>query len=130
MNFIAIISIAIGGTVGALLRYAISNGIYNLTNGNFTWGTIAVNLIGSFLIGFFWQLFDNYPIPPHMRAMLFTGGLGAFTTFSTYSLETVLLLQNGQIKLGLMNTVISTVLGLLAVWLGMTAVRYFIPAQQ
>ena len=56
--------------------------------------------------------------------------LPLFTTFSTYSLETVLLLQNGQIKLGLMNTVFSAVLGIIAVWLGMTVVRYFIPAQQ
>lgn len=130
MNFIGIISISIGGTIGALLRYAISSGIYGLTSNKFTWGTIAVNLIGSFLIGLFWQFFDSYPISPHMRAMLFTGGLGAFTTFSTYSLETALLLQNGQIKLGLANTVASAVLGIIAVLLGMMAMRYLMPAQQ
>jgi len=127
MNYI---SIMIGGAVGALLRYTISIGVHNLANSDFPWGTLTVNLIGSFLIGLFWQLFDSYSIPPHMRGMLFAGGLGAFTTFSTYSLETVLLLQNGQIKLGLMNTAISATLGIIAVWLGMTAVRYFIPVQQ
>ena len=127
MNYI---SIMIGGAVGALLRYAISSGIYSLTSSDFPWGTLIVNLLGSFMIGLFWQLFNTYTIPPHIRSMLFAGGLGAFTTFSTYSLETVLLLQNGQIKLGLMNTVFSATLGIIAVWLGMTAVRYFIPAQQ
>jgi len=120
----------IGGAVGALLRYAISSGVYSLTSSDLPWGTLIVNLIGSFMIGLFWQLFNTYSIPPHMRSMLFAGGLGAFTTFSTYSLETVLLLQNGQTKLGLMNTVFSATLGIIAVWLGMTAARYFIPAQQ
>lgn len=130
MNLINILGISIGGTIGALLRYAISSGIYDLAGNKFTWGTIVVNLIGSFLIGLFWQFFDSYPISPHVRTMLVTGGIGAFTTFSTYSLETALLLQSGQIKLGIANTVVSAVLGILAVLLGMMTMRYLMPGQQ
>ncbi len=119
----------IGGSIGALLRYFISSGVYGIISHDFPWGTLVVNLIGSFLIGLFWQLFDTYPISPQMRAMLFTGGLGAFTTFSTYSLETVILLQDGQFKLGLMNTAFSAALGVIAIILGMMTVRYLIPTQ-
>ncbi len=127
MNISTLASVMIGGSVGALLRYTISFTIHNNTNSSFPWGTFAVNIVGSFLIGVLWQFFNSHPISPHMRSMLITGGLGALTTFSTYSLDTVILLQNGQIKLGLMNTAISVALSLIAVWMGITAVFHVLP---
>ncbi len=126
MNFNILASVMIGGSVGALLRHTASFFITNNTNTPFPWGTFAVNMIGSFLIGILWQIFDSYPLSPYTRSLLITGGLGAFTTFSTYSLDTVLLLQNGQIRLGLMNTFVSATVSIAAVWMGITAVRHFL----
>ena len=77
----------------------------------FPWGTFVVNMIGSFLIGFLWQLFEYVPISPNMRSLIFIGGLGAFTTFSTFAFETATLLQGGQVAAALLNVGVQTVLG-------------------
>ena len=68
--------IAVGGAAGAALRYLVSGWTYSLLGTGFPWGTLVVNLIGSFLIGFLWQLFADTTVSPNMRHLIFTGGLG------------------------------------------------------
>ena len=122
------ISIAVGGAAGALLRYLVSGWAYAWLGEGFPWGTLSVNLIGSFLIGFLWRLFDQIAIAPNTRTLIFVGGLGAFTTFSTYGLESFNLLRGGQVKLGLLNMLGSNVLGILFVFLGFVAARAVLAA--
>ncbi len=117
------LSIAIGGAIGALLRYLVSGWAYVWLGEGFPWGTLSVNMIGSFLIGFLWRWFDQVAIAPNTRTLIFVGGLGAFTTFSTYGLESLNLLRDGQYKLGLLNILGSNVLGILFVFLGFVAAR-------
>ena len=122
------ISIAVGGAAGALLRYLVSGWAYALMGEGFPWGTLSVNVIGSFLIGFLWRLFDQIAIAPNTRTLIFVGGLGAFTTFSTYGLESLNLLRSGQYRLGALNMLGSNVLGILSVFLGFVAARAVLAA--
>ncbi len=115
--------IAVGGASGAILRYLVSGWAYALLGTGFPWGTLLVNLIGSFVIGFLWQMFSTAAISPNMRHLIFTGGLGAFTTFSTFALESINLFREGDIKLGLANILISDFLGLALVVVGIIAGR-------
>jgi fluoride exporter len=122
------ISIAVGGAAGALLRYLVSGWAYALLGEGFPWGTLSVNVIGSFLIGFLWRLFDQITITPNVRTLIFVGGLGAFTTFSTYGLESLNLLRSGQYKLGMLNILGSNVVGISCVFLGFVAARAVLAA--
>ena len=117
-----------GGAAGALLRYLVSGWAYALLGEGFPWGTLSVNVIGSFFIGFLWRLFDQIAIAPNTRTLIFVGGLGAFTTFSTYGLESLNLLRSGQYKLGVLNMLGSNVLGILSVFLGFVAARAVLAA--
>jgi CrcB protein len=101
----------------------VSGWAYALLGTGFPWGTLVVNLIGSFLIGFLWQLFANVPVPPNMRLLIFTGGLGAFTTFSTFALESFNLFRDGDFELGMANVLISDFLGIALVFVGVVAGR-------
>lgn len=85
-----------------------------------------VNLVGSFLIGLLWALSERVIMPPHLRTFLFIGVLGAFTTFSTYSLETAHLLREGEFGLALWNLMLSNGLGIILVLVGFTASRYLV----
>ncbi len=117
--------IAVGGAAGAVLRYLISGWSYRLLGTGFPWGTLVVNILGSFLIGFLWQLFEYVPISSNMRSLIFIGGLGAFTTFSTFAFESLNLFRDGDISLGVANILLMDVfgllLGLLGIILGRTA---------
>jgi CrcB protein len=84
----------------------------------FPYGTLVVNLAGSFFIGLAWGLLENTHVSSNFRSFLFIGIFGGFTTFSSYSLETLNLLRDGEIKMGLINIFGSNVLGLLLVFLG------------
>jgi CrcB protein len=115
--------IAVGGAAGAALRYLVSGWAYALLGTGFPWGTLVVNLIGSFLIGFLWELFANAAVSPNMRHLIFTGGLGAFTTFSTFALESINLFRDGEIGLGMANVLVSDFLGIVLVFVGIVAGR-------
>lgn len=115
--------IALGGALGALLRYAVSGLALRVLGPGFPWGTLAVNLLGCFLIGLFWALSDRVAFHPRVSPFLFTGLLGAFTTFSTYGLESINLLRDGEVLRGLTNIVASNGLGLVAVLLGFGSAR-------
>ena len=103
--------VAAGGAAGSLLRYGISGLTYRYVEAVFPWGTLAVNLLGSFAIGFMWAVSERVALPPGFTAFLFIGLLGAFTTFSTYSLESINLLRDGEVGYALLNLAASNLLG-------------------
>ena len=119
-----VIAVALGGAWGALLRLWISQGVYGLLGRGFPYGTLVVNVAGSAAMGALYiAFFERHDIDPELRAALIIGFLGAFTTFSTFSMDTLLLMQQGHhLKAG-MNVVLSVALCLAGCWLGMTAAR-------
>lgn len=112
--------VGLGGFLGAALRY-VTSGVVNrvTTQTQFPYGTFVVNMIGCLLIGFFAGLADSRDLfTATSRAFVFSGVLGAFTTFSTFSYETMGLFQNGQTSPALTNMGLQLLLGLVAVWGG------------
>ncbi len=118
--------IALGGAIGALMRYGISGLPHRYVDSVFPWGTLTVNIIGAFLIGFLWGTSERVDIAPNMRTFLFVGVLGAFTTFSTYSLESINLLRDGEIKLALAYMLTSNVACIGLCFLGFITSRYLV----
>ncbi len=117
-------AIAIGGAAGSVLRYGVSQGIHALVGRGFPWGTLVVNSLGSLLIGFlFVYLVERLAVSEVLRAALFIGLLGGFTTFSTFSLETLVLIEEASYLKAVINIFISVVLCLAGAWLGMTLAR-------
>lgn len=90
----SLVLIAIGGALGALARYGLS-GWVQARVGLFPWGTLVVNVLGSFLLGFAIRYLESTVVPPEWRQAIAIGLLGAFTTFSTFSYEAVALVQGG-----------------------------------
>lgn len=118
-----LVFIAIGGGAGAVSRYLISKGINMLSIGIFPYGTLAVNITGAFLIGFLFSFFNDLAIPVHYKSMITVGFLGAFTTFSTYSLESVNLLMSGEYKTAALNILLNNFFSLAAVMGGIILFR-------
>lgn len=116
--------IAIGGAIGALLRYTLSGVAYKYLGSGFPWGTLCVNLIGAFAIGILWGLSEKTAISSDFRTFAFIGILGSFTTFSTYGLETFNLFRDGEIKLALANVLVTNVLGIALVISGFITSKY------
>jgi len=118
--------IAIGGALGSVGRYYISRLIMELSGGTFPMGTMVVNVTGAILIGFIAALAapdSPFFISPEARLFLMTGICGGYTTFSTFSLETVALLGDGQWLSASLNAVGSVLLCLAAVWVGSVAAQ-------
>ncbi|WP_296701418.1 fluoride efflux transporter CrcB [Thiocapsa sp. UBA6158] len=114
-----LIAIAAGGALGSLARYGMSSAVYAWLGRGFPWGTLAVNLLGSFLMGLlFVLLIERLSWAPEWRGAILIGFLGAFTTFSTFSIETLNLLEEGAMLAAFLNMVVSVWLCVLLCWAG------------
>lgn len=119
-----ILAIAAGGALGAVLRFWSSSWVYSVMGRGFPFGTLAVNILGSLLMGicYVW-LVERSSLGPEWRALIMVGFLGAFTTFSTFSIETMNLLEGGALVKVVLNVVLSVVLCVVAAWVGLVAGR-------
>lgn len=119
-----IIAIAAGGAVSAVLRFVVSNGIYRVLGRDFPYGTLAVNVLGSLLMGFLFIIFIERELGmTEWRSAILIGLLGAFTTFSTFSMETIALLEAGDVTRAMLNIFLSVLLCLTATWIGLSLGR-------
>ena len=119
-----LLAIAGGGAIGALLRYWVSSATYGLTGNAFPYGTLLVNVAGSLLMGFLYiWLLERMLAGSALRGFLLIGLLGAFTTFSTFSMETLNLMESGQLMKAASNAVLSVVLCVGAAALGVLIAR-------
>src|SRR5512132_1110423 len=115
--------IALGGAVGSLLRYLLGGVVQRMSASGFPIGTMFVNISGCFLIGILLRQFLNMQLSPELRALLIVGFCGGFTTFSTFSAETVGLIEGGEYTRAAGYVILSVTLCLVATLAGMTAVR-------
>ena len=115
--------IAIGGAVGSIFRYLMGSAVQRLAGGGFPYGTLAVNTLGCFIIGVLVELFINLEPPAALRALLVVGFCGGFTTFSTFSNETVGLYEAGAYWKALIYAVGSVSLCLASTSLGIALMR-------
>lgn len=113
-----ILLVAFGGSIGAVLRYLISIFMIQVFGSSFPFGTLLVNVIGSFFMGVIYALGQMSHISPELKALIGIGLLGALTTFSTFSNETLLLLQEGDWLKAILNVVLNLSLCLFMVYLG------------
>jgi len=119
-----LIAIAIGGAIGALLRFWISIGVHSVAGRSFPYGTLTVNVIGSLCIGFLYVMFnERFEIAVYWRALLMVGMLGALTTFSTFSMETLELLEKRDVLKALLNVTLNVILCVFAAWIGVLIAR-------
>jgi len=119
--------VGIGGAVGSISRYLLGTWIQSVSRSvDFPFGTLAVNLIGCFVIGFLSQLAEaRGAFTSESRTLVFIGVLGGFTTFSSFGNDTINLMKDGETFNALMNVGANVILGLALVWLG-RAVAYWI----
>ena len=117
-------AIAAGGAIGALLRYWTSLAVHSRLGSGFPYGTLIVNVLGSLLMGFLYiWLIERIAAGATLRAFLLIGVLGAFTTFSTFSMETLNLVEGGHFGKALLNVVVSVTVCMTAAALGVFAAR-------
>ncbi len=120
-----LIAVALGGACGAVLRFLMSSGLYQWLGRGFPYGTLAVNVVGSFLIGLLTEalILQRITLTFDYRAAILVGFIGAFTTFSTFSLETLYLIEQGSLTKAALNIVASVLGCLFAVWIGLLCGR-------
>jgi CrcB protein len=116
--------IVLCGGAGSLARYLAGSAISTRYGSRFPWGTLAVNVTGSFLIGLLMTLLTERVVAnPNWRLALVVGFLGGYTTFSSFEWETYSAIRIGGLWIGCLNVVVSVVFGFIAVWLGSTLAR-------
>jgi CrcB protein len=120
-----IIAVALGGSFGAVVRLLVSSGIYQWLGREFPYGTLVVNVIGSFLLGLLAEslMLQRITIAFDYRAAILVGFIGAFTTFSTFSLETFYLIEQGNLTKAAMNILASVTACVFAIWIGLLCGR-------
>ena len=115
-----LLAIAIGGAVGAVLRFMVSTSVHRVMGKDFPYGTLTVNVLGSLLMGFlFIMLVERQISSIELRSGILFGVLGVFTTFSSFSFETLALMESGDWVKAMMNVLLSVSACLLATWVGL-----------
>jgi CrcB protein len=115
-----LLAIAIGGAAGSVLRFMVSTGVHRVLGKDFPYGTLTVNVLGSLLMGFlFIMLVERQISSIELRSGILFGVLGAFTTFSSFSFETLALMESGDWAKALVNVFLSVSACLLATWVGL-----------
>ena len=121
---VKLLLIGFAGFIGTLGRYWLSGVVARRYGETFPLGTLAVNLVGCFLVGLlFYLMQERYLVNQNVRTIILIGLLGGFTTFSSLGLQTFTLLQDNEMALAVLNMVASNVLGLLLVWAGYTLAK-------
>ncbi len=124
MSWGVIGAVALGGALGSVGRYVVASAVGHAVGTAFPWGTLAVNVIGGFVIGALVEAFAlRWSVTPELRAFLITGILGGFTTFSAFSLEIVTMIERGAWSPAGAYVVASVALSLLASFAGIGAMR-------
>lgn len=121
--------IAAGGAAGAVARYGLAGWVHDRVGVQFPWGTFLVNILGSVLIGVALRSLEAMPASAELRALVTVGLLGSFTTFSTFTYETVALLEEGAFTRAATYSVGSLLVGIVAVYAGILAAGFIIQAR-
>jgi len=117
-------AIAVGGAIGAVARHYASDQVMRLVGMGFPFGTLLVNVVGSFAMGALVEVMAlRWSVGPELRGFLTVGVLGAFTTFSTFSLDFVVLTERGQLGLAVLYAVVSVALSVAGLFAGMHLLR-------
>lgn len=119
MSPLAWVGFFLAGAAGAVARYVVDGVVTDRINGRFVWGTLVINVTGSLLLGLVTGLGLNHGFPRTPRLILGTGFCGAYTTFSTFTFETVRLLEEGPTRVALWNAVGTLAAGALAAAAGL-----------
>ena len=124
MSLMILLAVGVGGGIGALIRYFVAGAIQSAAWPGYPWGIFVVNITGGFVMGLIVELSAlKISVTPEMRAFLTTGILSGYTTFSTFSLDSVLLIERGQYGTAAIYVVGSTLLSILALFAGLWLVR-------
>ena len=116
---LSLLAVALGGALGASIRFGVNQLVVNVFNAPLFWSTLLVNVIGCFLMGqAYHYMYTHASISEPLRLFVTVGLLGALTTWSTFSMETVLMIQNDELTTAITYTVITTFCCFLAFWLG------------
>jgi CrcB protein len=120
----SILAVAVGGALGSVARYLTQSWALRLLGGDFPWGTLAVNVVGSFIMGVLIETFAlRWSAGSAMRAFLTVGILGGYTTFSSFSLDTMVLVQRGEAGTAMIYVAASVVVSLAAIFAALHLVR-------
>jgi CrcB protein len=125
-SLLSVLYAALGGAIGSASRYLLGTWTQSISQSiDFPYGTLTVNLIGCFVIGFLSQLAESRGVfTPETRALVFIGVLGGFTTFSSFGNDTINLLRDGETFNALANIGANVIVGLFLVWLGRSVVYW------
>lgn len=119
-----VLAVALGGGLGSVARYWTANAVYAWLGRDFPYGTLAVNVAGGLLMGFLTELLvARYAVAVEWRLLVLVGFLGGFTTFSSFSIDTWMLLQEGEFAKAGLNALLSVVLCIVSVWIGLHLAR-------
>ena len=122
--FTKYLAVAVGGALGAMLRYYLGGSVLSRTAAPFPTATFVINVTGSLILGFFLTLVTGrINISPHWRLAVAVGFVGAYTTFSTFEYETAKLIEEGAMLQAFLNVILSFTVGFAAIWIGILAAR-------